>query len=148
MLILLYIKDQTTLITTSAKVLANMATTRLVIVGEGLLKSQLEALIKKYPLESFVDMKGRVFEAHLFFVPVIGFNCSGVPDVRGEDGLLFPATGVRILAVELVQLYRTESTLGAAMSGALLDRLKTHFTYQAVREAFWSSPFKRTLWLR
>ncbi|MAZ70765.1 MAG: hypothetical protein CMK46_09410 [Porticoccus sp.] len=148
MLILLYIKDQTTLITTSAKVLANMATTRLVIVGEGLLKSQLEALIKKYPLESFVEMKGRVFEAHLFFVPVIGFNCSGVPDVRGEDGLLFPATGVRILAVELVQLYRTESTLGAAMSGALLDRLKTHFTYQAVREAFWSSPFKRTLWLR
>ncbi|WP_339854586.1 hypothetical protein [Porticoccus hydrocarbonoclasticus] len=125
-----------------------MATTRLVIVGEGLLKSQLEALIKKYPLESFVEMKGRVFEAHLFFVPVIGFNCSGVPDVRGEDGLLFPATGVRILAVELVQLYRTESTLGAAMSGALLDRLKTHFTYQAVREAFWSSPFKRTLWLR
>lgn len=125
-----------------------MATTRLVIVGEGLLKSQLEALIKKYPLESFVEMKGRVFEAHLFFVPVIGFNCSGVPDVRGEDGLLFPVTGVRILAVELVQLYRTESTLGAAMSGALLDRLKTHFTYQAVREAFWSSPFKRTLWLR
>ena len=125
-----------------------MATTRLVIVGEGLLTSQLEALIKKYPLESFVEMKGRVFEAHLFFVPVIGFNCSGVPDVRGEDGLLFPATGVRILAVELVQLYRTESTLGAAMSGALLDRLKTHFTYQAVREAFWSSPFKRTLWLR
>ena len=125
-----------------------MATTRLVIVGEGLLKSQLEALIKKYPLESFVEMKGRVFEAHLFFVPVIGFNCSGVPDVRGEDGLLFPATGGRILAVELVQLYRTESTLGAAMSGALLDRLKTHFTYQAVREAFWSSPFKRTLWLR
>ena len=81
-------------------------------------------------------------------VPVIGFNCSGVPDVRGEDGLLFPVTGVRILAVELVQLYRSESTLGAAMSGALLDRLKTHFTYQAVREAFWSSPFKRTLWLR
>lgn len=40
---------------------------------------------------------------------------------------MFPVTGVRILAVELVQLYRTESMMRAAMPDALLDRLKTHY---------------------
>ena len=58
---------------------------------------------------------------------VISFNCSVAHDVWGEDGLLFPVTGVRILAVELVQLYRTESMMRAAMPDALLDRLKTHY---------------------
>lgn len=81
-------------------------------------------------------------------MPVISLNCSEVPDVQGEDGLLFPVTDVRILAVKLAQLYRTESTMRAAMSETLLDRLKTHFTYQAVRQAFWSQSFKRNLWLR
>lgn len=164
-------KDQATLIDAFAQALPEIPDARLIIIGEGRLRPSLEQRIKYHSLEGMIELKGRVPEAFRYFrafdvftlssdfepfgmvlleamaagVPVISSNCGGAPEVLGDAGTLFPVGDVDALAAGVVRFYQSDGVERTAMSEALLDRLKTHFTDEAVRQAFWKLPFTRTL---
>ncbi|WP_461517347.1 glycosyltransferase [Porticoccus sp.] len=164
-------KDQTTLIEAFAQALPEISDARLIIIGEGRLRPSLEQRIKHHNLEGMIELKGRVPEAFRYFrafdvftlssdfepfgmvlleamaagVPVISSNCGGAPEVLGGDGTLFPVGDAGALAAGLVRLYQSDGAARAAMSEALLERLKANFTDEAVRQSFWTLPITRTL---
>jgi len=164
-------KDQATLIKAFAKALPAMPRARLIIIGEGRLRSALERQIDELGLSDRVVLMGRVPQAARYYrafdlfvlssdyepfgmvlleamaaaIPVISSNCGGAPEVLGDAGALFPVGDAEALGEALVRQYRSETVARDAMAEALQARLKRHFTDDAVRELFWHQTFAKEL---
>lgn len=162
-------KDQAALMRAFARALPEMPDSRLVIIGEGRLRPDLERQIDELGLADRVLLMGRVPEAYRYFpafdvfaltsdyepfgmvlleamaagISVISSNCGGAPEVLGDAGVLFPVGDVETLAEALVRQYRGETVARDAMAEALQTRLKRYFTDDAVREVFWRQSFAK-----
>ena len=155
-------KDQSTLVEAFAKVAADMPRARLVIIGEGRLRSELECQIEELGISDRVELKGRVEEAFQYFrafdvfalssdhepfgmvlleamvapVPVISTGSGGAPEVLGDNGRFFSVGDVDALAEQLLQISLESKECREAMARALLDRLYALFSDEAVRKVF------------
>lgn len=155
-------KDQSTLIEAFAKVLADMPQARLVIIGEGRLRTELECLIEELGVADHVELRGKVKEAFRYFrafdvfalssdhepfgmvlleamaapIPVISTDSGGAPEVLGSDGRFFSVGNVGALAEQLQQISLENRESREAMARALLERLHTLFSDEAARKVF------------
>ncbi len=160
-------KDQATLIDAFAKILPKMPDARLLIMGEGRLRGELERQIGELGISQQVELKGRVPDALRLFrafdvfalssdyepfgmvlleamaagIPVVSSNCGGAPEVLGNAGRLFPVGDSEALALVLLGIYGMGQGERRSMVEALQERLKANFTDEAVRETFWKQPF-------
>lgn len=155
-------KDQSTLIDAFAKVLPEMPQARLVIIGEGRLRPDLEKQIDELGVSSRVELKGRIAEAYRYFrafdvfalssdyepfgmvllesmaasIPVISSDCGGAPEVLGDAGRFFPVGNVDALSQRLVQMYQESLESREGIARELNNRVQTLFSDDSVRNSF------------
>ncbi len=155
-------KDQATLIKAFAKVQLEIPGARLVIIGDGRLRPDLDRQIKELGMTEWIDLKGCVPEAYRYFsafdvfvlssnyepfgmvlleamavpVPVISSECGGAPEVLGDAGKFFPVGNSEGLAEQLVGVYREGRERREMVADALHDRLLTLFSDEAVCQSF------------
>ncbi len=128
------------LIRATAKVAEHFTNLRLLIIGDGIQRSELEKLISQVKLDAKAQILGLVnheqvpqyfsmadvfvipslyeplgivtIEAMACGVPVIGTNVDGIPDVveDGKNGILVPPGDAEQLAEAIVKLLRDEDT--------------------------------------
>jgi glycosyltransferase involved in cell wall biosynthesis len=162
-------KDQTTLIEAFALALPKTPSAKLVIIGDGRLKGELENLIISLGCEQHILLLGQVPEASRYYkafdvfalssyyepfgmvlleamsaaIPIICSNCGGGAEVVGDKGLLFDVGDKRDLAGCLIRVFENGDEFRNKMSVNLMARLTENFTDEAVREHFWKLPFVR-----
>ena len=155
-------KDQATLVEAFATVLGDVPQARLVIIGEGRLRTELECQIKELGISDRVELKGRVEEAFRYFrafdvfalssdyepfgmvlleamvapIPVVSTDSGGAPEVLGGDGRFFSVGDVDALAEQLLQISLESKECREAMARTLLERLHTLFSDEAARKVF------------
>lgn len=155
-------KDQSTLIKAFAAAMPEMTDARLVILGEGRLRSALEQEIKDLEIDAGVELMGRVPEAYRYFsafdvfvlssdyepfgmvlleamvagVSVISSSCGGAPEVLGEAGIFFPVSDERVLSMRMVDAFREGEHARKARTENLQERLQHVFSDEAVRKSF------------
>ena len=155
-------KDQATLISAFASVIKKIPSSRLVIIGEGRLRANLEKQIKDLDLGALVELKGQIPDAYRYFrafdvfvlssdyepfgmvlleamsaaIPVISTNCGGAIEVLGEAGMLFQVGDIDTLSKELVNVYGASEAERLAVGQTLQERLLQRFTDTAVRRDF------------
>ena len=155
-------KDQSTLVEAFAKVLADVPKARLVIIGEGRLRTKLESQIKELGISDHVELKGKVKEAFRYFrafdvfalssdhepfgmvlleamvasIPVVSTDGGGASEVLGGDGRFFSVGNVDALAEQLLQMPLESKEGREAMARVLLERLHTLFSDEAARKVF------------
>lgn len=160
-------KDQATLIKAFSVVRLKIPNAKLVIVGEGRLKAELESLIASLGCEQSALLLGNVPDAWRYYkafdvfvlssyfepfgmvlleamaaaIPVICSNCGGGPEVVGDEGLLFSVGDKNDLANCLVNVFENGEKYRNLMADNLMNRLKENFTDEAVSENFWKLPF-------
>lgn len=160
-------KDQATLLKAFATALPMMPGAKLVVIGEGRLRQELEALISSLNITEHVLLLGRVFDAWCYYrafdvfalssyyepfgmvlleamaadVPVICSNCGGGAEVVGNEGLLFGVGDQDDLSACLVKVFSEDIPYRRQMAGDLRCRLEENFTDDAVKEKFWQLPF-------
>jgi glycosyltransferase involved in cell wall biosynthesis len=162
-------KDQKTLIKAFAMALPLMPGARLVVIGEGRLKSELEYLIDSLGCSSSIILLGSVFEAWRYYkafdvfalssyyepfgmvlleamaaeIPVICSACGGGAEVVGDKGLLFNVGDSDDLSACLKKIFSSDQEYRDKMASDLMLRLKENFTDESVRGRFWQIPFVR-----
>jgi glycosyltransferase involved in cell wall biosynthesis len=155
-------KDQATLLAAAAKVVARVPEARFVIVGEGELRSRLEALSRDLGLERRCIFAGfradldrlvpaftvfclsshmeglgtSLLDAMAFGVPVVATAAGGIPEavIDGITGRLVPPRDPDALAAGLVEALEDPS-LRAAWSRAGRQRFQQRFTADRMVEA-------------
>ena len=155
-------KDQSTLIEAFAKALADMPKARLVIIGEGRLRTELESQIKALGVSDRVELKGRIEEASRYFrafdvfalssdhepfgmvlleamaapIPVISTDSGGAPEVLGGKSQFFSVGDVDALAGQLLHISLASDECREAVARVLFERLHTLFSDEAARKVF------------
>lgn len=155
-------KDQATLIEAFAKGLKDMPGSRLVIVGDGRLRPNLQKQIAELEIDDRVELTGRIPEAFRYFrafdvfalssdyepfgmvlleamaapIPVISSDCGGAPEVLGEAGRFFPVANVGALAEQLVNTYQDSKEHREVVAKELNNRLRNMFSDEAVCQSF------------
>lgn len=132
------VKNVDTLIDAFAKIKKEFPSFKLVIVGEGLIKKDLQLKVKNLSLDKEIEFKGRLslkntkeimkrcyclvlpsfseglgrvlMEAMALGKPVIGSNVVGIPDLikDGENGFLFDPKNAQQLTEKLIVLLRNK----------------------------------------
>jgi glycosyltransferase involved in cell wall biosynthesis len=157
-------KDQATLIRGFAQALPQLpAGSRLAIMGSGRLETSLKELARELSVAEQVLFLGQVPGGRRYFrafdvfaltsdhepfgmvlleamaagVPVIGSDCGGGREVLEGVGVLFPLTDAAALAAALRHMAELDDEQRTLCASHMLQRLETHFSDRAVREAFW-----------
>ncbi|WP_439886492.1 glycosyltransferase [Pseudomonas sp. MBLB4123] len=160
-------KDQATLIRGFAQALPQLpAGSRLAIMGSGRLEASLKDLARELNVADSVLFLGQVPGGRRYFrafdvfaltsdhepfgmvlleamaagVPVIGSDCGGGREVLEGVGVLFPLADSTALAAALRHMAELDDEQCALCASLMLQRLETHFSDRAVREAFWRLP--------
>lgn len=159
-------KDQQTLINAFAVIKPQCPHAKLVIIGEGELKKELQNQIDHLDLNASVILTGFVhsafkyikafdtfvlssikeafglvlLEAMIAKVPVIATKTNGIPEVVDQAGILIPAKNVTALANEMLALYQTspENLLKLGEQG--YQRTINNFSFQCFQKIFWELP--------
>lgn len=164
-------KDQATLIKGFALALPHLpAGSLLAIMGSGKLDGALKSLVSELGVTDSVRFLGQVASGRNYFkafdvftlssdhepfgmvlleamaagVPLVGTDCGGGREVVQGVGRLFPLGDAKALAAELVGETQAAADL-ALKRERMLDGLRLHFSDQAVRAQFWSSPLLAAL---
>lgn len=164
-------KDQATLVAAFARISPEIHNARLMIIGEGRLRGDLERQVDELGVSDRVELKGRVPDAFRYFrafdvfvlssdyepfgmvlleamaagIPIISSNCGGAPEVLGSVGRLFPVGDRESLAREIRNMHGIEQKDRDTMTEALREQLQAYFTDEAVRKAFWKLPLTEVL---
>jgi len=160
-------KDQATLIKAFALALPKVPGAKLVVIGEGRLRGELEELVSSLKIEKHVFLLGRISEAWRYYqafdvfalssyyepfgmvlleamaasIPVICSNCGGGAEVVGDKGLLFTVGDREDLSAGIIKIFSEGSDYREQMAVDLFARLKENFTDDAVKEKFWQLPY-------
>lgn len=154
-------KDYETLISGFAKVSEKMSDAHLVIIGRGNLEETLIAQTNILGVGDRVHLLGFVKDAYRYFkafdsfvlssdhepfgmvlleamlaeTPIVYSDCGGAPEVVGSLGLPFHVGDSEDLSKALLNVYRKQYEFGHEQ---LTDRVNSHFSDTAVKNAFWS----------
>ena len=160
-------KDQSTLLKAFALIYKDHPQAMLMIIGKGRLEKSLKAEAKALGIEAQTRFTGVVPEAGKYFkafdsyvltsdhepfgmvlleamvagLPIAACNSGGAPEVVGNTGMIFELGDVVGLAkvMESLQAITTDKRELTAVS--MEKRLMSHFSDDAVRDAFWQLPF-------
>ncbi|KTC52104.1 glycosyl transferase [Pseudomonas fluorescens ABAC62] len=160
-------KDQATLLKGFALALPHLpAESRLAILGSGGLEKRLKALAHELGIADRVLFLGQVPDARRYFrafdvfalssdhepfgmvlleamaagVPLLATACGGAREVVEGVGILFPFGDAEHLAQGLRHLAGMDHQQQRQCAEMMLERLRTHFSDQAVRDTFWQLP--------
>ena len=160
-------KDQATLLKGFALALPHLpAQSRLAILGSGRLEQSLKDLAHELGVAQQVLFLGQVPDARRYFrafdvfalssdhepfgmvlleamaagVPLLATACGGAKEVVEGVGILFPFGDAEHLAQGLRHLAAMDHHQQRQCAEMMLERLRTHFSDQAVRDTFWQLP--------
>jgi len=159
-------KDQPGLLRAFARVSPAMPEARLLLIGEGRLRRQLQAMVSELGLEGRARVAGPVAEASRYFpafdvyvsssdrepfgivlteamaarLPIVCSDCGGVPEVVGEDGLYFRRNDDAGLAERLRAVHRMSEARRRELGERLYRRLELEFSETAFRRRFRALP--------
>ena len=160
-------KDQATLLKGFALALAHLpAQSRLAILGSGRLEQDLKAQARELGIADKVLFLGQVPDARRYFrafdvfalssdhepfgmvlleamaagVPLLATACGGAREVVEGVGILFPFGDAEHLAQGLQHLAAMDQHQQRQCADMMHERLRTHFSDQAVRATFWQLP--------
>jgi len=160
-------KDQATLLKGFALALPHLpAESRLAILGSGRLEQDLKHLAHELNIADKVLFLGQVPEARRYFrafdvfalssdhepfgmvlleamaagVPLLATACGGAKEVVEGVGILFPFGDAERLAQGLQHLAAMDHHQQLQCAEMMLERLRTRFSDQAVRDTFWQLP--------
>ncbi|GAA0395637.1 glycosyltransferase [Pseudomonas veronii subsp. inensis] len=160
-------KDQATLLKGFALALPHLpADSRLAILGSGRLEQDLKHLARELNIADKVLFLGQVPEARRYFhafdvfalssdhepfgmvlleamaagVPLLATACGGAKEVVEGVGILFPFGDAERLAQGLQHLAAMDHHQRRQCAEMMLERLRTRFSDQAVRDTFWQLP--------
>lgn len=153
-------KDYPTLIRSFAIVRRSIPKSRLVIVGEGHLKPEIEALAQSLELGDSVFFAGRIddgwriipafdifaltsqtepfgrvlLEAMIARVPIVATTTGGIPEVVGEDYSLCPPGDTAEIAKGIITLYNLSDQERTELTEKMFQRGKQYFDRPAFQE--------------
>jgi glycosyltransferase involved in cell wall biosynthesis len=156
-------KDHVTLIHAFAKAKALCKHSKLVIIGDGKLANKLKRLIKQLNLEQDIIMTGHINNAYQYlqafdcFVlssikeafgmvlleamvarrPIIATNVFGIPEVIGENSLLFDAKDGNNLVKMMQQIYNMPTEQRCQQGEYYYRRVNEQFSQDAFNKNFW-----------
>ncbi len=160
-------KDQATLLKGFALALADLpAESRLAILGTGRLEQALKDQARELGIADKVLFLGQVPDARRYFrafdvfalssdhepfgmvlleamaagVPLLATACGGAREVVEGVGILFPFGDAEHLAQGLRHLAAMDQHQRRQCAEMMLERLRTRFSDQTVRETFWQLP--------
>ena len=160
-------KDQATLLKGFALALPHLPEhSRLAILGTGRLEQDLKELARELGIADKVLFLGQVPDARRYFrafdvfalssdhepfgmvlleamaagVPLLATACGGAKEVVEGVGILFPFGDAEHLAQGLRHLAAMDHHQRRQCAEMMLERLRTHFSDQAVRDTFWQLP--------
>lgn len=164
-------KDQTSLIHAFANIKSSCPLAKLVIMGDGLLESDLKAQAAQlglkedviftgyipdafryvkaldiFVLSSTQEAFGRVLlEAMIGKIPVIATRINGIPEVVGDAGLLSHAAQPAELAALMLEFYQLSDQQRETWGQRSYDRAVKHFSFQRFNEIVWQLPLLTSL---
>jgi len=160
-------KDQATLLKGFALALPHLPQqSRLAILGSGRLEQDLKELARELNIADKVRFLGQVPDARRYFrafdvfalssdhepfgmvlleamaagVPLLATACGGAREVVEGVGILFPFGDAEHLAQGLRHLAAMDPHQQRQCAEMMLERLRTRFSDQAVRDTFWQLP--------
>lgn len=159
-------KDQKTLIAAFAKMAATLPEAELVIIGKGKLAETLQKQAAATDLGQRIKLLGVVPDAWRYYrafdsfilssdhepfgmvlleamaagLPIACTACGGGMEVIGDSGWLFPLGDSQQLATHMQTIAHLSAEQLAATRAAMDAHVQTHFTDQAVTDAFWKLP--------
>ncbi len=160
-------KDQATLLKGFALALPHLPEqSRLAILGSGRLEQDLKELARELNIADKVLFLGQVPDARRYFrafdvfalssdhepfgmvlleamaagVPLLATACGGAREVVEGVGILFPFGDAEHLAQGLRHLAAMDPHQQRQCAEMMLERLRTRFSDQAVRDTFWQLP--------
>jgi glycosyltransferase involved in cell wall biosynthesis len=154
-----------------ASAVEKMPGSRLVIIGEGRLESELKSLAANLNIADKVLFLGFVKNAYRYFkgfdsfvlssdhepfgmvlleamvagIPIAYSNCGGSPEVVGSLGLSFELDNPEELPEVLLRLYSQQHGING---GDLNQRVRKYFSDEIIREEFWRLPALKKLLAR
>ena len=157
-------KDQTSLIKAYANIKADCPNSKLIIIGDGQLDSELKELATQlhisddviftgYIKDGFRFLKacdilisssiqeafGRVLiEAMVSKTPIIATAVNGVPEVIDNAGILIEAANPKQLAKTMLALYKAPPSERQELGTKGYERAINHFSLQRFNEIFWN----------
>ncbi|WP_299735225.1 glycosyltransferase [uncultured Endozoicomonas sp.] len=160
-------KDQSTLLKAFADVSKKYPKALLVIVGKGRLEESLKAEAKALGIEEQTRFTGVVPEASKYFqafdgyiltsdhepfgmvlleamlagLPIAACNTGGASEVVCNTGITFELGDFAELARAMEKILNITDEERRVAAQAMEQRLISHFSDEAVREAFWQLPF-------
>jgi len=155
-------KDQKTLLTAFASIKSQCPNSKLVIIGDGQLETELKNQAEKlkiaedviftgfladgyrlmkafdvYISSSIQEAFGRVLlEAMLAKLPIIATRVNGVPEVVGDCGILIDPANPEVLSEKMLTLYQSSKLKEIGELG--YQRVTHHFSLQRFKEIFWN----------
>ena len=162
-------KDQKVLIDAFAEVVEQLPSARLLIIGEGRLRGELEEQIIRLGLQGKALLTGpipsvaRLFTAFDGFVlssdrepfgmvlleamiaglPMAVSDCGGGPEVVGDTGLMYPSGDHRALARQMRVLHDLNREQRRELAERMDRRLLQRFTREVAARSFWDLPMVR-----
>ena len=159
-------KDQATLLRAFAHCAEWLPQALLLIIGTGRLEAKLKQQAEQLGIQDRVRFAGVVAEAPRYFrafdlfvlssdhepfgmvlleamaagVPLIATRCGGAQEVVADTGGLFDVGDDQALAELMLQFHALPSAERERLTQAMGQRLRQHFTDEAVKARFWSLP--------
>jgi glycosyltransferase involved in cell wall biosynthesis len=158
-------KNHELLVRAFAKIQPNTPRAVLLLIGDGDLRNNLEALARDLGIGEKVIFAGFVREAERYYgafdvfvlpsrvetfgmvlleafvaeLPVIASSVGGIPEVLGDAGKLYPVDDVNALAALMNSAYQEliEHGLSLQQKQRIQARLEQHFSFDAGRRDFW-----------
>lgn len=163
-------KDQKTLINAFAKIKPYCPNSKLIIIGDGQLETELKKQVADlqlsndiiftgfvhegyrlmkafdvYILSSIQEAFGRVLlEAMLAKIPVIATKVNGVPEVVGDTGFLIDAANADQLAEKMLALYQASQTEREYLGHRGYARANHDFSLPRFNEIFWNTDLTKS----
>ena len=159
-------KDQTTLIQAFSKIKNLCPKAKLIILGDGILESELKQLTHSLHLQddvvftgyrndafrftkafdvfissSIQEAFGRVLlEAMIAKTPIIATRVNGIPEVIGDSGILIDCNKPAELAAEMLKAYQMDVSKLSEWGEKGYQRVNNHFSLKQFNEIFWQIP--------
>jgi glycosyltransferase involved in cell wall biosynthesis len=156
-------KDPKTLIQAYSLIKNQCTRTKLIIIGDGELESDLKKFSESLGIQNDILFKGFVphashymkafdvfvstsiqeafgmvlIEAMLAKIPVIATQVDGIPEVIGQAGLLIEPKNAERLAAEMLKAYQMKTALLAEWGQKGHERVVSCFSLQKFKENFW-----------
>ncbi|OGT55398.1 MAG: hypothetical protein A3F14_01815 [Gammaproteobacteria bacterium RIFCSPHIGHO2_12_FULL_43_28] len=156
-------KDLATLIEAFASIKPNYPNAKLIILGDGILETQLKSEVSKLHLEqeiiftgfiangfrymkafdcftlsSIQEAFGRVLiEAMIAKLPILATRVNGIPEVMGDTGWVVPAKAPPSFAKAMLDVLSLTPKQREVMGENAYQRAVKHFSIPAFKQQFW-----------